>query len=84
MKEQHREQKLFPQLLQLRCGQAPKFTSDIVPTAGTRSPLLSTGQSHPGEAEQPDHHTGRLRRAAHKQGRDVLYLLEQITGARPI
>lgn len=32
MKEQHREQKLFPQLLQLRCRQEPRSVSDASPS----------------------------------------------------
>lgn len=32
MKEQHREQKLFPQLLQLRCRRKPRSASDVSPS----------------------------------------------------
>lgn len=32
LKEQHREQKLFPQLLQLRCRQEPRSVSDASPS----------------------------------------------------
>lgn len=38
LKEQHREQKLFPQLLQLRCRQKPKPGSDASPARRTCRP----------------------------------------------
>lgn len=50
LKEQHREQKLFPQLLQLRCQQEPRSVCDPSQPRhlGPSAPLLPTPRSHPG------------------------------------